>query len=619
MAGAAPRWSRRDGSGPEASGRASPGTFRVREGSPPGEPYAAQRAKRYVGTLVGESTSKEFRLALAQEAVREQDIIAVDAQLRPTDDERSDGTVQDIRVWAKVQRIERINPLFPAEAGHELAATRTDPFDTVLSLSREMVTAVCQVLGAEADHGGSGGKLDHVRYPPQPASSAYRPDSEDIKRVVLGELQTKQGRALDIATLSNRPEVAVQVDGHAIVTRHLAILAMTGAGKSWTSRRIIEELAAKHYPMVIFDPHGDYTGLADVPALRKNVHRYYAQFPVFEEDADTVAGIVSALGYELSPTMLTLFPEVFQAARDFFDPEAPDMDERVAWLAGRLNRPQVQQFGLKRDMWLVAYLAEAAHLMLRDNDQVGRRRLQDWGWSSIAGYSGRTRDTLEGISRRTFKTAAALTRMERTNQRVAASAEPLPLDRTALVRYGTISVVSLAGYTADFQATIYSLIAESIFDARVRDDLHLPVLLVLEEAHNVAPANAATAAEQRAISTTRQIAQEGRKFGVGLVLISQRPSRLDETTLSQCNSYVIMRMVNPADQAFVRRVIETLGEEEASLLPDLDVGEALLSGQLINFPVLVRIKEPQSKGEREEQDAFAALEAIHRNLGPAAG
>ena len=110
----------------------------------------------YVGTLVGESTSREFRLAVAHETIREQDIIAVDAELRSTDREEVKETV---RVWAKVQRIERLNPLFPTEAGHELAATRTNPFDTVLSLSREMVTAVCQVLGAEPLTGGAGGKL----------------------------------------------------------------------------------------------------------------------------------------------------------------------------------------------------------------------------------------------------------------------------------------------------------------------------------------------------------------------------------------------------------------------------------------------------------------------------
>src|SRR5579885_3769905 len=100
----------------------------------------------YVGTLVGESTSREFRLAVAHETIREQDIIAVDAELRPVG---QGETPEQIRVWAKVLRIERVNPLFPLEAGHELAATRTNPLDTVLSLSREMVTAVCQVLGAE--------------------------------------------------------------------------------------------------------------------------------------------------------------------------------------------------------------------------------------------------------------------------------------------------------------------------------------------------------------------------------------------------------------------------------------------------------------------------------------
>jgi uncharacterized protein len=69
-------------------------------------------------------------------------------------------------------------------------------------------------------------------------------------------------------------------------------------------------------------------------------------------------------------------------------------------------------------------------------------------------------------------------------------------------------------------------------------------------------------------------------------------------------------MVNPEDQNFVRRVVETLGEEEARMLPDLDVGEAILAGQLTHFPVLVRMQPPESKGEREEEDAFLKLEAV---------
>jgi len=564
----------------------------------------------YVGTLVGESTSREFRLAVAHETVREQDIVAVDADLRSTDGSR----IEKVRIWAKVVRIERLNPLFPREAGHELAATRTNPFDTVLSLSREMVTAVCQVLGVESRTAAKKAKLDQLRYPPQPASNAYRPVSADVARIVLGELAQQQRRALDIATLSNRPEVDVLVDGHAVVTRHLAILAMTGAGKSWTARRIIEQLAEKNYPIVIFDPHGDYTHLADVPALQGRVRRYCAQFPLFDEDAESVARIVSALGYELSPTMMGRFGDVFSAASRFINAADDELKARVDWLAEKISNPRIREYGIRPDMWLIANLAAAGEAVLQANDQEDINLLREWGWENFHSYSKTDIRTLEAIKKRAYRAARVFQTMEQTNRKIARTTEPLPTDRKALVRYGGISVIALAGYTADFQATIYSLIANDLFQARVQEDLKLPVLLVLEEAHNFVPGRANTPAEERSIATTKQIAQEGRKFGIGLVLISQRPSRLDETTLSQCNSYIIMRLVNPADQNFVRKVIESLGEEDARLLPDLDVGEALISGQLINFPVLVRIKPPVSRGEYEEEDAFKLLEEAQARI-----
>jgi uncharacterized protein len=568
----------------------------------------------FVGTLVGESTSQEFRISVRRESIREQDIIAVNALLRSA--ENAD-IVEDIRIWAKVQKIERINPLFPIEAGHELAETSTNPFDTVLSMSREMVTAVCQVLGAENKNDNKGGKLDQLRYPPQPASSSYKPSSIELQKVILGELQTKKARALDLAFLANRPSVDVLIDGHAIVTRHLAILAMTGAGKSWTARRIVEQLAKKNYPMVIFDPHGDYTGLADVPSLSNKVHRYFAQFPIFDEDSDTVEQIVSSLGYPLSDTMRLRFGDVFEAAKKFLsENDDAEMLERKKWLTDVLKKTAIKQFGISRNLWLVSYLAEAAELLLREKDSKEKEltTLADWCWEGLRNYSKADAKTLEGIKKRTAQAAAALRTMERTNERVASNAIPLPKNRKELVAYGKISVVSLAGYTSDFQATLYSIISREIFEARVENDLKLPVLLVLEEAHNFVPANANTAAEQKSISVTKQLAQEGRKFGVGLVLISQRPSRLDETTLAMCNSFIIMRMVNPADQNFVRKVIESLGEDDARMLPDLDKGEAILSGQLISFPVLVKIKEPESKGEREEEDAFEALEKAKNSL-----
>jgi DNA helicase HerA-like ATPase len=573
------------------------------------------RRDQYVGTIVGESTSRQFRLAVAQEAIREQDIIAVDAELRPP--EQAGGAsaeTERIRVWAKVQTIERVNPLFPVEAGHELAATHTDPFDTVLSLSREMVTAVCQVLGAEPIEGTSGGKLNHLRYPTRPATSAYRPTSEDTARIVLGELREKASRALDIATLSNRNDVAVLVDGHAIVTRHLAILAMTGAGKSWTARRIIEQLVVKNYPMVIFDPHGDYTGLKDVPALHNQVNLFYAELPIMEEEFDDVVRIVSGLsGEELTPPQVDAFGTLFSVTSNLLSSENLSSGKLRDILYAATKNPALMNYPLRRDLFALSYIAEAAEILAKQKDAQPRRDLIELGFEALDRVDMRLAGTYGALARKLRRAAFSLREMEEINRSRAGKAEPLPFDRSKLVDYGQVSVVSLAGYTETFRATLYTLIVRRLFTSRVQGKLRYPFLLVLEEAHNIVPgrADSAEPAVERALTMTKQIAQEGRKFGIGLILISQRPSRLDETTLSQCNSFIIMRMVNPADQSFVRRVIESLGEEEANLLPDLDVGEAIVSGQLINFPVLVRIKPPESKGEREEQDAFEVLAAVH--------
>jgi len=103
----------------------------------------------------------------------------------------------------------------------------------------------------------------------------------------------------------------------------------------------------------------------------------------------------------------------------------------------------------------------------------------------------------------------------------------------------------------------------------------------------------------------KQIATEGRKYGMGLVFISQRPSRIDATVLSQANSFLVLRIVNPNDQRYIRDVVETMGEDEAMTLPNLNTGEALLSGLFTRIPVMVRVEKSRSEGKHEEDDFLA--------------
>lgn len=567
------------------------------------------------GTLVGESTTQEFRMSVTPGRVQVQDLVVVDATLQ--DQERN---VKPIRVWAKVESIERINPLFPRESGQELADLQIDPFDTVISMSREMITAVCRILGYENTGDGDKEPLKKLRYPPQPASSVYHPVNEDLQRIVAGNLieDKYNHRKLDLGQLSTRQDVDLYVDGHPIVSRHVAILAMTGAGKSWAAKRIIEELSKKQYPIIIFDPHGEYSSLSQIEELSQRVQNYYPDIQIFDEDANSIMRLISGLcGSSLSPKMETLFIDLFSFCSTILQNETSRTDFLNRLRNIRPNDSYLSSYGLRPDLFGVAAIGDGVRDLILEGDHFQLAELGELGYDGAPNFNRRDAETLRGIVWRTRKAAGIIARMAAINRRQISGGRPIPNDVKELVARGKICVVGLSGYTPDIRASMYNLITEKVFQERVQGAITLPFLLVLEEAHNFVPSSPSLDSEKQSLMITRQIAQEGRKFGVGLIMISQRPSRLDETSLAQCNSFVIMRLVNPADQQFVKRVIETIGEQETKLLPDLEIGEAIISGQCVQFPVLTKIKPPKSRSDKEEDDLIRDVLNYEEKSNPA--
>lgn len=549
-----------------------------------------------IGTVVGESTTHEFRFAVSPDQACVQDLVAVDAELQETGAQR-----KEIRIWAKVSAIERINPLFPLESGQELADLQINPFDTVVSMSREMITALCSIIGYEIKGSKESIGLKKLRYPPRPASAVYRPTSVDTERILTGDLGAKSYRELDIAELATRNDVNINIDGEAIVSRHLAILAMTGAGKSWTARKIVEQLAERQYPIVIFDPHGEYGVLSGNEQLKDRIKQYRASVQILEEDLQQIIRLINSFSSELTPNMEDKLGPLFRFAKRVLK-DTGTRRELEEWLLNIYENANLSKWHLTADLFGVAYISEYVEHCVIQNLQDELAHFVELGYQEVAQMQRRdATQFLDGIKRRLFRTAFSLREMEKRN-RLLSKGIDLPTDASKLISKGQISVIGLGGYTPDIQAGIYSLVADKLFNGKVEDSIKLPFVIILEEAHRFAPNRSEEDSQNQSMQLTRQIAQEGRKFGVGLILISQRPSRLDETALSQCNSFVIMRLINPADQKFVRTVIETVGEEEAKLLPDLDIGEALICGQCVQFPILVKIKSPDSRGEKQEKD-----------------
>jgi uncharacterized protein len=153
-----------------------------------------------------------------------------------------------------------------------------------------------------------------------------------------------------------------------------------------------------------------------------------------------------------------------------------------------------------------------------------------------------------------------------------------------------LSVLYLGGYDSLTQSTLVSLLLERLFAHRVDLAQRIPPFLtVVEEAHNLAPSSQEQGGTTPSLLTIRRLLTEGRKFGVGVILVTQRPSRVDATALAQCNSFLVMRLVNLQDQAFVGRVMEDLPESDLRLLSTFGPGQGIVGGQAVRFPLVVQV------------------------------
>jgi hypothetical protein len=169
----------------------------------------------------------------------------------------------------------------------------------------------------------------------------------------------------------------------------------------------------------------------------------------------------------------------------------------------------------------------------------------------------------------------------------------------------TLSVIDVAGVDHNVSDFVVDKIMRTTWGEATTKGLAHPVFFVLEEAHNFVPGGPA---EGHASKTIKRIASEGRKFGIFLVLITQRPYKVHSDTLSQCNSQIIMRLTNPQDQLAVKQSSESISEGLLADLPGLNVGEAVVLGPLVRVPVMVNVGERVSKEGGNDIDVVAALE-----------
>ncbi|MBL7525749.1 ATP-binding protein [Legionella bononiensis] len=386
--------------------------------------------------------------------------------------------------------------------------------------------------------------------------------------------------------------VPVFLDVNKLVTEHMAILAMTGSGKSYTVGRIIERLVAiNNGTVVVFDPHGEYG-----KALAKGKLHFNNNFNDVEDvrDQKTLPEI-KAMMERLHSSGAGI--QIYTPQHESFKYKYANKNNPLALQFDRFEMDDISEIlpGLTEPQQRVL---DVAIRYWRTHDKTEPRdinRLRFFlgdGIEEIRAWDDLSEAEAKALNGRSAAVASMkLSRILNEAQSFYSATMKEPTDIYQMVgrpsnRKGRLVVIDLQGLSDTAKQVVCGLLSSEILRAASsKTDPLRPCFLIYEEGHNFAPAGG-NAVSHRII---KKIAGEGRKFGVGFGIVSQRPSKLDSDVTSQCNTLITMRLKNPDDQRFIAKASDMVSKADLDELPSLSTGEALICGRSIPAPLLVKI------------------------------
>ncbi len=394
--------------------------------------------------------------------------------------------------------------------------------------------------------------------PPEPGTEVYEATPNDLAAIFSPSKQ----EWIRIGSLLRNSQVDARVNVDKVVSRHLAVLAMTGMGKSNLVSLLAKEIAKINGTMVIFDYHDDYSTL--------------------DMGSTNNSNLIDA---KINPRFLT----VDKLA------DVIEIQENAS------NQMHVLRAGF--------------------TEEVKQRKGDDF-WDMLsngvaaAGAEKAYREASEKV----------IDKIDDAKRKFHNILDPGMADPLEMIKNGKINVVNLVELTERQANIAVSFYLEELLDDRkmamrqrkgskkkdTKDPkFPAPVLVVLEEAHVFVPKDEDTETKYFA----SKVAREGRKFGLGLVIVSQRPRGIDANILSQMGSLAVMRMMQQDDQMQVSAASESLSRDLIDQLTSLNPGEAIFAGQWVNLPTFVKIDEVKERkigGDLKAVEEWNRLAEINR-------
>lgn len=490
----------------------------------------------YVGTVISTSSTpstEKFHFVLAENvSVKKGQFVAV--------------STDEGKVVARVSDIIKINPYFERpESVKEFERSGKSLAELFPSERWEYLIGEAVPLGVY----DSNSQLHRSFIPPSPGEKVYLAGKDELFNFFgFDENGLYLGKVL-------HHDVDVKLNLTRLIQKHLAILAMSGAGKSYLATVLIEELLDRKEKegkigVVLVDTHGEYIG--------------------FTEDEKYMHKTFLVLGKDFKIGVPSLSPNFFSE----FIPHMTAVQKRelTRLLAHIHEEKRGKPFDLND---LLEKLENEKIIKKSETRNILYTYLSELNSTGLFGYYDNP-----------------------------------SLDK--LSRPGQLTIIDISDIISQREKQIIvSYLARRLFEAR-RIERIPPTLFILEEAHNYAPEGVK---REHALSRgiIEKIAREGRKFHIALCLISQRPINLSTTALSQCNTHIILRVTNPYDLDHIGKTSEGITRDVLKTISSLQVGEALAVGEAVNYPLFFKVRTRKSKkSERGISLEEAALKFMEK-------
>lgn len=478
------------------------------------------------------------------------------------------------------------------------------------------------IIGDEFVRGG-----DTIAIPPKKVEPATK---EDIKKIFMESVG--EDEKFLFSKLSSDQEISIPVNGNKFFNKHIAIVGSTGSGKSHTVCKIIQNaikeksrnFVLNNSHIIIFDIHSEYRSAfpnANFLSIDNLTLPYWLMNS--EELEEILLDTGERDNYNQSSIFRTLVTENKmmhnrEERKIFYDtPVFFDIDE----ITNAVNNLKNETYNAKNNSRYM--INDGSYKLPSDRkteetsgiELTEEERIKKYFQKELKFYPIKAQNITKGdYNDGTLDKFSVRLRAKVTDKRLdflfGKKTKEITFEEVLkqLMGYGNeektnVTIIDLSSVPFEVLSITVSLISRLIFeygyyykryrcnidkDENINNDI--PFLLVYEEAHKYVPKSELTKyrSSQKAIE---RIAKEGRKYGITLMLASQRPSEISETIFSQCNNFIAMRLTNPNDQGYVKRLLpDTLGNL-IEKLPSLSAGEALLIGEAIVMPSVVRIDE----------------------------